>query len=82
MGEKAVVKRGANLFYQLFLDRTLNLGVSDTRSPGRGSSAFQTDICVCELLDGIEFPRVVVEFKTNITTHDILTYSAKAGKHK
>lgn len=82
MGEKAVVKRGANLFYQLYLNRTLEMAVSLTKPPARGSSAFQTDICIFELLDGVEFPRVVIEFKASITTHDILTYSAKAGKHK
>jgi hypothetical protein len=27
-------------------------------------------------------PRVVLEFKARITTHDVLTYSAKARKHK
>jgi len=82
IGKNAVVKRGANLFYQLYLNRSLDLVVSDTRSPARGSSAFQTDICIFELLNGVEFPRVVIEFKPKITTHDILTYSAKAGKHK
>jgi hypothetical protein len=30
----------------------------------------------------IAIPRVVIEFKTGITTHDVLTYSAKAVKHK
>ena len=82
IGAKAVVKRGANLLYQLYLDQKLDLAVSDTRSPARGSSAFQTDICIFELLNGVEFPRVAIEFKPKITTHDILTYSAKAGKHK
>ena len=27
-------------------------------------------------------PRVVLEFKVRISTHDVLTYSAKARKHK
>ena len=27
-------------------------------------------------------PRVVIEFKTGLTTHDILTYSTKARRHK
>jgi hypothetical protein len=30
----------------------------------------------------VVLPRVVLEFKTSITTHDVLTYSAKARKHK
>jgi len=82
LGDKAIVRRKANLFYELFLDRKLNLAIQDTKSPKRGESAFQTDICICELLDGVEFPRVVIEFKERITTHDVLTYSAKAGRHK
>jgi len=81
LGDKAVHRKG-NLFYELFLDRKLELAVPCTRHPKRGSSAFQTDICIVEMIDGIPFPRVAIEFKKNITTHDILTYSAKAGMHK
>jgi hypothetical protein len=82
LGDRAIVRRKANLFYELFLDRNLKLAVEDTTRPKRGSSAFQTDICICELLEGTEFPRVAIEFKEGITTHDVLTYSAKAGRHK
>lgn len=82
LGDKAVVRRKANLLYELYLDRNLQLQIKNTTSPKRGSSAFQTDICICERLEGIEFPRVAIEFKEGITTHDILTYSAKAGRHK
>ena len=49
----------------------------------RGDSAFQTDLCVFEdKSETVAIPRVVIEFKTRITTHDVLTYSAKARKHK
>lgn len=83
MGKNAKVKRGTNLFYQLSLDRSLTLKIDADKRPKRGASAFQTDICIFEELpNGVEFPRVVIEFKTTITSHDILTYSAKAGKHK
>lgn len=82
LGNKAIVRSKTNLFYELFLDQKLNLAVSDTRKPKRGTSAFQTDICICELLDGVEFPRVAIEFKTRINTHDVLTYSSKVGGHK
>jgi hypothetical protein len=44
------------------------------------SAAFETDLCVIEI-EG-QYPRVVMEFKTSITTHDILVYSSKAKKHK
>lgn len=82
IGSKALIKRKANLFYQLTLNRELELDVKDMSLPVRGASAFQTDICIFELLNGIEFPRVVIEFKMGISSHDILTYSTKAGKHK
>jgi hypothetical protein len=58
------------------------VNVKDTKSPKCGSSAFQTDLCIDEEINGLEFPRVVIEFKTKITTHDVLSYSVKAGKHK
>jgi hypothetical protein len=32
--------------------------------------------------DRVHIPRVVLEFKSGISTHDVLTYSAKARKHK
>lgn len=77
-----IVKQGSNLFYELSLNRNLELSVSDLSKPKRGQSAFQTDICIYEHINNIDFPRIVIEFKTNISTHDILTYSTKAGKHK
>ncbi len=82
LGSRAIVKRGESLYYSLSLDRKLALSTPDTRNPKRGSSAFETDICICEQIADIDFPRVVIEFKEKVTTHDILTYSAKAGKHK
>jgi len=82
MGDNAVVRRKANLYYELSLNRNLELATPRTKKPKRGHSAFQTDVCIFELVDDIEFPRVVIEFKKGITTHDILTYSAKAGMHK
>jgi hypothetical protein len=82
IGDKAIVLRKANLYYELYLNSKLELTTPETKKPKRGKSAFQTDICIFELVDGIEFPRVVIEFKEKITTHDILTYSAKEGMHK
>lgn len=77
-----VIRRSAALLYQVTVDKRLELTV-DVKSPKRGNSAFQTDLCLFETLhDDILIPRVVLEFKTSITTHDVLTYSAKASKHK
>lgn len=76
------VRRGAALLYEVTVDDRLELTVNP-KSPTRGESAFQTDLCVFEATRaGVELPRVVMEFKPNITTHDVLTYSAKARKHK
>lgn len=76
------VVRGAALLYQVTVDNKLALTVNPKR-PVRGSSAFQTDLCVFEKKsEEVIIPRVVLEFKTSITTHDVLTYSAKASKHK
>ena len=81
-GKRLLVKRSSALLYELLLDQNLDVSVKDTKNPKRGYSAFQTDICIYELKNGIEYPRVVIEFKTKITSHDIITYSSKAGKHK
>lgn len=82
LNESFIIKNKANLLYELSLDQNLELAIKDTKNPKRGNSAFQTDICIFEKIRNIEFPRLVIEFKTQITTHDILTYSSKAGKHK
>jgi hypothetical protein len=53
--------------------------------PVRRSHEYQTDLLIGERLAGNSAwaPRVVVEFKLgNVSTHDALTYSAKAATHK
>ncbi len=79
---KLDVKRGAALLYQVKVDNRLNLTV-DPKIPTRGQSAFQTDLCVFErVAANVRIPRVVLEFKPRLSTHDILTYTTKARKHK
>jgi len=75
------IRRGAALLYQVTVNNRLELTV-DPKRPTRGQSAFQTDLCVFETLPDAEIPRVVMEFKPNLSTHDVLTYSTKARKHK
>lgn len=76
------VRRGANLYYEIVVDEALRI-TADPRKPVRGQSAFQSDLCVFERgAEGVELPRVVLEFKTDLTTHDVLTYSAKAARHR
>lgn len=76
------IERGAALLYDVTVDHRLELTV-DPKRPKRGRSAFQTDLCVFEeVADGVQIPRVVLEFKPGITTHDVITYSVKARRHK
>lgn len=87
------IERGKVLLYEETVDNNLSLTV-DPKHPVRGDSAFQTDLCVFETktvssqtatgakAEDFLIPRVVLEFKTGISNHDVLTYSAKARKHK
>lgn len=82
LGGNLSIERGASILYKISVDNELSLTIDPT-DPKRGKSAFQTDLCVFERKKAdIHIPRVVIEFKTSISTHDILTYSTKAGKHK
>lgn len=83
------VVRGAALLYQITVDNRLSVRVKP-RKPVRGQSAFQTDLCVFEEVCfeenskevKVQIPRVVMEFKPGLSSHDVITYSAKARKHK
>ncbi len=79
---RLIVRRGASLLYEVTVDHRLEIRV-DPKRPSRGHAAFQTDLCVFEVLAAdLEIPRVVLEFKPKLSTHDVLTYSAKARRHK
>ena len=82
LSEPLFVRRKAALLYQVTVNNHLEVTVNP-QSPVRGQSAFETDLTVFERVSGdIEIPRVVVEFKKTISTHDVITYSGKARKHK
>lgn len=77
-----IIKRGSSLLYQITVDNKLDI-VVNPKKPKRGQSAFETDLCIFEKVNGdIEIPRVVLEFKKGLSTHDVLIYSSKASKHK
>lgn len=79
------VERGRALLYELTLNNRLELAIGPDRvkTPRRGQGAFETDLCVVEeVAEGIELPRVVLEFKVGLSTHDVITYSSKAERHK
>jgi hypothetical protein len=65
------------------VDNDLKVSVQDARRAVRGQSAFETDLCIFERRSKhVNLPRVAIEFKSKNTTHDMLTYGAKARKHK
>src|SRR3989344_5702438 len=70
---------GSNLLYKLIVDANGKLKPEDINNPMRGQYAFQTDI----LIRDEKTPLVVLELKYGgFSTHDVLTYSTKAIKHK
>jgi hypothetical protein len=73
------VKTGESLIYKIILDRNLEHRPNDLKNPTRGDYAFQTDI----LIKKSGLPLVVIELKNKgFSTHDIITYSNKAIRHK
>jgi len=82
--EKAGVKveRNKNLIYKVIVNEELVFEPNTPKEPKRGSYAFQTDLLVTEEGNN-PLPLVVIETKYGgFSTHDILTYSTKAQKHK
>lgn len=76
---KYKVNKGDNLLYKLLIDAQGKLQPSNFANPKRGQLAFQTDI----LVKNDRVPLVVIETKFGgFSTHDVLTYSTKAMKHK
>ena len=76
-GYKVVV--GEPLLYKLIVDGRGKVKPSDINHPVRGQLAFETDV----LIKNESVPLVVAETKLGrFTTHDVLTYSAKARSHK
>jgi hypothetical protein len=74
---------GKSLLYKLEVDVSgqLRPKQEDLNSPKRGQYAFQTDILIEKTKPAI--PLVAIELKFGVfSTHDIITYSAKATRHK
>lgn len=73
------VGSGKSLLYKLIIDADGDLKPKDVSTPKRGNYAFQTDI----LISNNKINLVAIELKVNrFTTHNVLTYSTKALKHK
>ena len=83
-GEKYKIKRGGNLLYALEIDASgqVRPKEKERKDPKPGQLyAFQTDLMIEKVHPSI--PLVVLELKYGVfSTHDVLTYSAKASRHK
>src|SRR3989344_3859636 len=82
LSNKYVTRKGKAVLYELTLDEELNLNVKNPKKPSRGKSAFETDVTIFAKKGDIEVPLIVLEVKDNISSHDIITYSNKAARHK
>ncbi|HEC91436.1 MAG TPA: hypothetical protein ENI51_00320 [Candidatus Atribacteria bacterium] len=75
------IKVGENLFYKVIINENLQFEPNETENPRRGNYAFQTDLLITK--KDKHLPLVVIETKYGgFSTHDVLTYSTKAQKHK
>jgi hypothetical protein len=81
--QNITVKTAVRLPYQIHVS---SFGGDSAQHPKmQPSNDYQTDLLIAEPLgsSGDWVPRVVVEFKLgSVTTHDALTYSAKAATHR
>jgi len=77
------VEQGRSLLYKIIIDQDGGISpeVEKILKPRRGQGAFETDILVCRKRNDI--PLVVLELKyKGLNSHDIITYSSKAVRHK
>jgi hypothetical protein len=73
------VHQGASLLYRIEIDGSGKASNDGQAAPRRGQYAFQTDILVTRA----KIPLVVVELKAgSFSSHDVITYSWKAQRHK
>ena len=73
------VKRNENLIYKVIVNENMQFNPKNPKKPKRGNLSFQTDL----MIKKNDLPLVVIETKFGgFSTHDVLTYSTKALKHK
>ena len=79
--DKYEVKGDENLIYKVVINENLQFEPNTPQNPKRGNYAFQTDLLI--IRKDNRLPLVVIETKYgDFSTHDVLTYSTKAQKHK
>lgn len=72
-----------SLLYKIFIDQDgeITPEIKKIKNPKRAQGAFQTDILIARKRNNI--PLVALELKyKGLSTHDIITYSSKAVRHK
>jgi hypothetical protein len=73
------VDSGKSILYKIEIDAFGKVTHDAVDAPSRGQFAFQTDI----LITKASLPLVVIELKVgSFSTHDVITYSWKAVRHK
>jgi hypothetical protein len=73
------VQNGCNILYKIEVGVSGRVSHEGASVPRRGHYAFQTDILIAKE----SLPLVVVELKLgSFSTHDVITYSWKAERHK
>jgi hypothetical protein len=76
-----VVHTGKSILYKIEVNALGKITPDRLDGPTRGQYAFQTDILVEQLAPAV--PLVVIELKYgSFSTHDVITYSSKAARHK
>jgi hypothetical protein len=81
--KSVTVCKNKDLLYKVIIDPNFNYNPPDPKNPTRGNLAFRVDILILDNSQYPNYPLVGIEVKLgDITTHDIITYSIKALKHK
>ncbi|MHB2155766.1 hypothetical protein ACX8XN_15400 [Calditrichota bacterium GD2] len=79
--DKYDVQSDKNLIYKVIVNESFKFDPNVPDNPRRGNYAFQTDLLITK--NNNRLPLVVIETKYGgFSTHDVLTYSSKAQKHK
>ena len=74
-----LVETGKSILYNIEIDTSGQVTYDNADRPKRGQYAFQTDIAISK--EGL--PLVVIELKSgSFSSHDVITYSWKASRHK
>jgi hypothetical protein len=75
-----LVESGRSILYKIEIDTSGQVTYDSADRPKRGQYAFQTDVAISSK-DGL--PLVVIELKSgSFSSHDVITYSWKASRHK